>query len=316
MSFDGTGVPSRARHIAPRRWERACSMFVDAPYAPRPRKSEMVATPDGLQLAVQEWGNPEGPGILFIHGLGQSHLTWSRQIASDLARNHRLITYDLRGHGYSSKPLVADAYLDGRKWADDVAVVIEATRLHRPVLVGWSLGARMIRQYLAYYGDGGIGGINIVDARPIDHPEVNGPGSLTLAGIYDRGPDMVDFIEATITFIRLCFQIQPDQRDFEIMVAYNMLMPPFVRETMSRWTMPYEECVRILGTVTVPTLVSHGLDDRMTLPRAAEMTAAAIKNASLSLYEGCGHCAFYENAERFNRELAELVARAAISIGK
>src|SRR6185295_16115713 len=155
-------------------------MFVEQSYSPRRRRAEMVETPDGLRLAVQEWGNPDGPAILFIHGLGQSHLTWSRQITSDLAHNHRLITYDLRGHGYSSKPLDEAAYQDGKKWGDDVNAVIQAKRLRRPVLVGWSLGARMIRQYVMHHGDRELGGINIVDARPIDHPSVVGPGAKVL----------------------------------------------------------------------------------------------------------------------------------------
>ena len=37
-----------------------------------------VKTPDGLTISAQEWGNPAGPEILFIHGFSQSHLSWMR----------------------------------------------------------------------------------------------------------------------------------------------------------------------------------------------------------------------------------------------
>ena len=37
-----------------------------------------VKTPDGLSISAQEWGNPAGPEILFIHGFSQSHLSWMR----------------------------------------------------------------------------------------------------------------------------------------------------------------------------------------------------------------------------------------------
>src|SRR6202035_3141779 len=39
-----------------------------------------VKTPDGLTISAQEWGNPAGPEILFIHGFSQSHLSWMRQV--------------------------------------------------------------------------------------------------------------------------------------------------------------------------------------------------------------------------------------------
>jgi non-heme chloroperoxidase len=43
-------------------------------------KPIMVKTPDGLTISAQEWGNPAGPEILFIHGFSQSHLSWMRQV--------------------------------------------------------------------------------------------------------------------------------------------------------------------------------------------------------------------------------------------
>jgi non-heme chloroperoxidase len=58
-----------------------------------------VKTPDGLAISAQDWGNPAGPEILFIHGFSQSHLSWIRQVDSDLAKEFHIVTYDLRGHG-------------------------------------------------------------------------------------------------------------------------------------------------------------------------------------------------------------------------
>lgn len=63
-----------------------------------PMQAEL-RTPDGLTISAQEWGNPTGPEILFIHGFSQSNLSWMRQVNSDLAKEFRMITYDLRGHG-------------------------------------------------------------------------------------------------------------------------------------------------------------------------------------------------------------------------
>ena len=123
-----------------------------------------VTTPDGLTISAQEWGNPTGPEILFIHGFSQSHLSWMRQVDSDLAKEFRIVTYDLRGHGNSDKPLDPARYRDSKAWGDEVQAVIDAAGLKRPVLVGWSYAGRVISDYLATHGAGQIAGINFVDA--------------------------------------------------------------------------------------------------------------------------------------------------------
>ena len=123
-----------------------------------------VKTPDGLTISAQEWGNPAGPEILFIHGFSQSHLSWMRQFDSELAREFRIVTYDLRGHGNSDKPLDAARYRDSKAWGDEVQAVIDAAGLTRPVLVGWSYAGRVISDYLATHGAEKLAGINFVDA--------------------------------------------------------------------------------------------------------------------------------------------------------
>ncbi len=75
-----------------------------------------VATPDGVHIAAQVWGVANGPEILFKHGFGQPHLTWERQVGSDLAHEFKMVTYDLRGHGDSGKPLDRASYQEGQRW--------------------------------------------------------------------------------------------------------------------------------------------------------------------------------------------------------
>src|SRR6476661_6744624 len=99
---------------------------------------------EGLQLHVREWGKPDGPPILFIHGWSQNHLCWGKQYESELAEEFRLIALDLRGHGMSEAPLAAEHYTNSKLWADDVAAIIEQLHLDHTVLVGWSYGAFVI----------------------------------------------------------------------------------------------------------------------------------------------------------------------------
>src|SRR5438477_5138662 len=123
-----------------------------------------VKTPDGLTISAQGWGNPSGPEILFIHGFSQSYLSWIRQVNSDLAKEFHIVTYDLRGHGNSDKPLEPARYRDSKAWADELQAVMDATGIKRPVLAGWSYGGRIMADYLRIHGPGKLAGLNYVDA--------------------------------------------------------------------------------------------------------------------------------------------------------
>jgi pimeloyl-ACP methyl ester carboxylesterase len=265
------------------------------------RRQSWVKTPDGVDISVREWGNPDGWPIVFVHGLAQSHLAFLRQFASELALRHRLVAYDLRGHGESAKPFDPAFYRDGRRWADELEAVIDGAALTKPILVGWSLGGRVLRQYLMHYGDRRIGGLNFVSTRPLEDPVVIAPASH--ANIVGRPNTLAERIDAHIAFLRACFLRQPSDDDFAVALAYNAIVPQEIREAISGWSTSLEETRIALANVTVPTLVTHGRDDALILPIAAEMTAAAIDGARISWYDECGHSPFFEHAERFNREL-------------
>jgi non-heme chloroperoxidase len=99
-----------------------------------------VATPDGVMISAQSWGNATGGEILFIHGLMQCHLSWAKQVESSLADEFRLVTYDFRGHGGSGKTLDASLYSTPERFGDELNAVMDVAGLQRPTLVGWSFG--------------------------------------------------------------------------------------------------------------------------------------------------------------------------------
>jgi len=264
-----------------------------------------VTTPDGLTISAQEWGNPNGPGIVFIHGFSQSHLSWMRQTDSDLAKEFHIVTYDLRGHGNSDKPLEAARYRDAKAWGDEVQAVIDAAGLTRPVLVGWSYAGRVISDYVATHGAGGISGIDFVDASIKFIPEYVGDNLKNLPLMASE--DMLTNINATRVFLHGCFSKQPSAEDFEIMLAFNMMVPPKVRAGLSGRPL---DATEIMSKLTLPVLVSHGAEDKNAKLATAQYTASVIPGAKLSVYDGVGHSPFYEDAPRFNSELAALVRTA------
>ena len=238
-----------------------------------------VKTPDGLTISAQEWGNPSGPEILFIHGFSQSYLSWMRQVDSALAREFRLVTYALRGHGNSDKPLDPARYRDSKAWGDEVQAVMDAAGLKRPVLVGWSYAGRVISDYVATDGAGQLAGINFVDAGIKADPTLAGDNLKNLPIMASE--DLATNIAATRAFVHGCFSKQPTADDFEIM-----------------------------SKLKLPVLVTHGAEDRNSKVGAAKYTASVIPGAKLSIYEGIGHAPFYEDATRFNTELTSFVREA------
>jgi len=265
---------------------------------------------DGVRLATYEWGNPAGPALVLVHGIAQCHLCFAPQVESALARDFRIVAYDLRGHGASDKPTDAKAYQGSEVWAKDLAAVLAAKKLERPVLVGWSMGGRIIRQYLMNYGDAAIAGLNFVASLVIEDPRCRGPAGPKPP---TPGQSLAAQIAAAIAFVDGCYGIKPAESAFRVALAYNMLVPAHVRQAISGWSTDPAETVAALKRVRVPTLVTQGRKDAVVLPAAAEMTAAAIAGARLSWFDECGHSPFSEDAPRFNAELARFTAQAAAS---
>lgn len=265
-----------------------------------------VKTPDGLTISAQEWGNPAGPEILFIHGFSQSHLSWMRQLDSDLAKEFRIVTYDLRGHGNSDKPLDAARYRDSKAWGDEVQAVIDAAGFKRPVVVGWSYAGRVISDYLATHGPGGLAGINFVDATIKADPALIGDNLKNLPLMASE--DLLTNITATRNFLHGCFSRQPSADDYEAMLAFNMMVLPRVRAGLAGRPL---DATEMMSKLKLPVLVTHGAEDRNARLGAGQYTASVIPGAKLSVYEGIGHSPFYEDAPRFNAELAVFVRAAA-----
>ncbi len=258
---------------------------------------------DGLNLSVRAYGKPGSREILLIHGLGQSRLSWDRQIDA-LATRFRVVTYDLRGHGDSDKPALVGTYSDAGRWADDVRAVMDAAGLRSPVLVGWSLGGLVIGQYLAKYGGDRVAGVNLVDAVTKLSPELLGPVSLAYAGKL-ASPDLFVRSAAIAGFLAACFAVPPPEAELRQMLVYNGMVPRELQEGIGRLS-----AKGIDAAFGIPSrmLVTYGAHDALTRPEMSNRVLALNPRATLSIYAASGHAPFYEEAKRFNAELAAFVA--------
>ncbi len=90
---------------------------------------------------------PEAAAVVAVHGGPGVDGGGLRQVLAPLAEQAELVVPDLRGHGRSDRADPATWTLDD--WADDLAGVIDALQLHRPVVVGVSFGGWVALRYAA-----------------------------------------------------------------------------------------------------------------------------------------------------------------------
>ncbi|CTQ52957.1 AB hydrolase superfamily protein YdjP [Roseibium album] len=263
-----------------------------------------IAGGGGLPISVQEFGNPDGVPILFIHGLMQCGLSWTHQTSRPLAQSFRLLCMDVRGHGMSGRAATATGYQDSQFFAEDVAAVIGTLGLNRPILVGASYAGLVINDYLSVYGDAKLGGINYVASTVYfgsDKANAHlGEGLLALVpGLLSN--DTAENIAATRDFVRLFYADEPSREVIETVLAYNMMVPVDVRTALASRELDGDAA---MAAVRCPVLITHGLKDAVVKPSMSEAIKARIPHADVSLFPDAGHTTYGEDPERFNRDLA------------
>ncbi|QRG04879.1 alpha/beta hydrolase [Xanthobacter dioxanivorans] len=269
------------------------------------RRTLRLSTPDGVGIAAELSGAEAGRSLLFIHGFSQSGLCWSRQTESPVLAGFRMATYDFRGHGGSDRPRGATFYNEPARWADEVAAVIDACGLDRPVLVGWSYAGRIICDYLGRHGSAGISGIVFVDAAISNERRFYGRCNRLMRQMCSTDP--AENIAATRALLRRCFAAPVPQPLFELLFGVNMLVPAEVRAALFGRAADYDD---LLSRLDVPVLVVHGEEDEVVAPAMAQHLASLVPGATLDLYAGAGHAPFIEASDRFNSRLAAFVRDA------
>jgi pimeloyl-ACP methyl ester carboxylesterase len=220
---------------------------------------------------------------------------------SDLGNDHRLIAMDMRGHGLSDKP--REGYADSRLWADDVHAAIQALRLDHPILCGWSYGPLAILDYIRHYGEGNIGGVNLVgaltklgsdEALSVLTPEVLSlvPGFLST--------DAEESVRSLQSLLRMFFVKEPPAEDLYLMLGYNVSVPPYVRQALFSRALDNDD---LLPKISKPVLITHGTNDAVVKPAAVDQHLAGLAHAQVHVMANAGHAPFWDDAPSFNRRL-------------
>ncbi len=252
--------------------------------------------------------NPTGEKIiLFIHGWPANHNLFEYQFNKLPEMGYRCIGIDIRGFGNSDKPW--EGY-DYNRLADDVHCVIETLELQDIILAGHSVGGAIAIRYMARHKGHGVSKLALfAAAAPSFTRRPNFPYGLPKE-------DVTKLIEET-------YNDRPKMlRDFGDMFFFKYITGPFsdwffqLGLQAAGWStaklaisLRDESLFSDLGKIHVPTLILHGVHDKVCMFSLAIVQKEEIKNSKLVPFENSGHGLFWEEQEKFNKELIKFIER-------
>ncbi len=267
-----------------------------------------VTIADGVTLAYDERGDRDAQPLVLIHGVSMSRRYFHRQL-EPLSRRFRVIAVDLRGHGDSSD---APAGHTIPHYARDLERLMAALELKRPVLLGWSMGAFVVHDYIKQFGTGGLAGVIISGESASDFNwEGFAHGMLDLATLHQFMSDIQEDHEGFIGhLVPEMFHQEQDSADTEWMIAecLKLRIGGLTAILFDQSVQDYRETAK---QIDVPTLILWGRHDGILPASGAEDLKQRIPHAEVVMFEDSGHCPFLEETDRFNAVVAEFVARLA-----
>ena len=264
-----------------------------------------------IELYYEDLG--AGKPVLLIHGWPLSGASWEKQASALLAAGYRVITYDRRGFGQSTKP--ATGY-DYDTLALDLHQLVTKLDLRHLALVGFSMGGGEVARYLGRYGSERVSKAVFISAVPpcllqgTDNPD--GVDGSVFDGIRKAiATDRPAFISGFLAdFYNLDLLGGKRISSQAVQYNWNVAVGASAKGTLdcvSAWGTDFR---KDLARIVVPTLVIHGDADRI-LPIAATgiRTHHAVKGSHLVVVGGGPHGLIWTHSENVNHELLQFLAQ-------
>jgi non-heme chloroperoxidase len=262
-----------------------------------------------IDLYYEDHGT--GKPVVLIHGWPLSGGSWEKQVPALVRAGYRVITYDRRGFGDSSKPWSGYNY---DTLAEDLRTVMMKLDLRDVSLVGFSMGGGEVARYLGAYGAERVSKAAFICAIPpfllktSDNPDGVDGGvfdGIKKAITADRPAFLSKFLSDFYNVDSLGGELVSDQ---VVQLSWNIAAgasPKGTLDCVSAWLTDFR---KDLLRADVPTLVVHGDADRI-LPLAAtgKRTHEMVKGSRLAVIKGGPHGLNWTHAEELNRHLVEFL---------
>jgi non-heme chloroperoxidase len=263
-----------------------------------------------VQIFYQDLGR--GKPVVLIHGWPLNHEMWEYQYNELPRHNIRVISYDRRGFGKSSKPW--EGY-DYDTFASDLSALIEKLDLTDVTLVGFSMGGGEVARYLSKYNSNGrvtkaalISAVTPFLLQTDDNP--TGLPREQFDGIKQQLED--DRVKFLTGFGKMFYGVhlfsnpvsdEALQRDAAL--AWQAAGYATIK-AMQAWSTT--DFRADLAAIKVPLLVLHGkADETVPIDASAEETIKHVPHAEYVVYDDAPHGLFLTHKNKFNEDIIRFI---------
>ncbi|GGM37808.1 alpha/beta fold hydrolase [Microbacterium saperdae] len=270
------------------------------------------STPIELYYEDQGAGQP----VVLIHGYPLDGHSWERQTRELLAQGYRVITYDRRGFGQSSK---VNAGYDYDTFAADLHTVLETLDLRDVVLVGFSMGTGELARYVSRYGHERVAKLAFLaslepflvqrDDNPEGVPQEVFDG-IEAAAKGDRFAWFTDFYQ---NFYNLDENLGSRISQEAVTGSWNVAIgsaPVAAYAVVSSWIEDFRADVEAVAAAAKPTLILHGTKDNiLPIDATARRFHQAVPAAEYVEVEGAPHGLLWTHADEVNAALKDFLSK-------
>ena len=235
---------------------------------------------DGVEIYYEVHGS--GPPLLLTHGYSSTSQMWQGQVAA-LSKNHKLVLWDMRGHGRSGYPADQTGYSEALTVAD-IAALLDAIGADSAIIGGLSLGGYMSLAFYRAYPER-VRALLIIDTGPgfkkDDAREAWNKRALETGDRFDREG------------LAVLKSASRERSDVSHRDASGL-----ARAARGMLTQRDAGVIELLPNIKVPALVVVGADDTPFLA-ASDYMAAKIPGARKAVIPAAGHAANIDQPQAF-----------------
>ncbi|MDA0179174.1 alpha/beta hydrolase [Solirubrobacter phytolaccae] len=273
-----------------------------------------VGTQNSTDIVLNYEDQGSGQPVVLIHGYPLDGFSWEKQTVALLDAGYRVITYDRRGFGGSSK--VAGGY-DYDTFAADLNALLTELDLSDVILVGFSMGTGELARYVGKYGGDRVAKLAFLASlepfllKTDDNPD--GVPKDVFDGIVDaaKSDRYAWFTNFYKDFYNLDENLGSRISEEVVTASWNTATrsaPVAAYAVVPSWLEDFRDDVTAVAAAGKPTLILHGTGDRiLPIDVTARRFAKLVPDAKYVEVEGAPHGLLWTHTDEVNAALLEFV---------